>query len=155
VSSTDPVEGLAGYERSLRPSRSRSLRGARTGYARRFVEFLASWPREGGDPLTDSHARDYAVRDFKSRLKTVRRAKPASVNLALAAIRALTIGDLLLAVLRGRRDERSWTKLDDNQHAIAAQLIAAGAITEDHGMLARSEQLVYAFDPGQLFGLDW
>jgi hypothetical protein len=63
--------------------------------------------------------------------------------------------DLLLAVLRGRRDERSWTKLDDNQHAIAAQLVAAGAINEDHGMLARSEQLVYAFDPGQLFGLDW
>ena len=53
---------------------------------RRFVEFLASWPGEGGDPLSDAHARDYAVRDFKSYLKTVRRAKPASVNLALAAV---------------------------------------------------------------------
>jgi len=36
------------------------------GNARRFVEFLATWPGEGGDPLTDAHARDYAVRDFKS-----------------------------------------------------------------------------------------
>ena len=40
----------------------------------------------GWNPLTDAHARDYAVRDFKSHLKTVRRAKPASVNLALAAV---------------------------------------------------------------------
>ena len=63
-----------------------STRRAYRGHARRFVEFLASWPGEGGDPLTDAHARDYAVRDFKSHLKTVRRAKPASVNLALAAI---------------------------------------------------------------------
>gem|GEM_PF-6022670 len=34
------------------------------------------------------------------------------------------------------------------------QLVAAGAITEDHGMLAPSDQLAYAFEPGQLFGLD-
>ena len=60
-----------------------------------------------------------------------------------------------LAVLRGRRDERSWSKLDDNQRAIAMQLVAAGAITEDHGMLAPSDQLAHAFEPGQLFGLDW
>jgi hypothetical protein len=71
----------------LRPSPlAVSTRRAYRGHPRRFVEFLASWSREGGDPLTDSHARDYAVRDFKSLLKTVRRAKPASVNLALAAI---------------------------------------------------------------------
>ncbi len=63
-----------------------STRRAYRGHARRFVEFLASWPGEGGDPLADAHARDYAVRDFKSYLKTVRRAKPASVNLALAAV---------------------------------------------------------------------
>ena len=72
---------------------------------------------------------------------------------------ALTIdhatAELLLAVLRGRRDERSWNKLDDTQRDIAMQLVAAGAITEEHGMLAPSDQLAYAFEPGQLFGLDW
>ena len=85
--SIDPVEQLAGYERWLETQPlAVSTRRAYRGHARRFVEFLASWPGEGGDPLTDAHARDYAVRDFKSHLKTVRRAKPASVNLALAAI---------------------------------------------------------------------
>jgi len=87
VSSIDPVEQLAGYERWLESQPlAVPTRRAYRGHARRFVEFLASWPGEGGDPLTDAHARDYAVRDFKSHLKTVRRAKPASVNLALAAI---------------------------------------------------------------------
>ena len=73
--------------------------------------------------------------------------------------KALTIDDatahVLLAVLRGRRDDRSWNKLDDNQRVIAMQLVAAGAINEDHGMLTPSEELAYAFEPGQLFGLDW
>lgn len=85
--SIDPVEQLAGYERWLETQPlAVSTRRAYRGHARRFVEFLASWPGEGGDPLADAHTRDYAVRDFKSHLKTVRRAKPASVNLALAAI---------------------------------------------------------------------
>lgn len=87
MSSTDPVEQLAGYERWLETQPlAASTRRAYRGHAGRFVEFLASWPGEGGNPLTDAHARDYAVRDFKSYLKTVRRAKPASVNLALAAV---------------------------------------------------------------------
>lgn len=38
------------------------------------------------DPLRTPFARDYAVRDYKTYLKTERRAKPTSVNLALAAI---------------------------------------------------------------------
>lgn len=41
---------------------------------------------EYGDPLEDLHARDYAVRDYKSYLKVVRKAKPSSVNLSLAGI---------------------------------------------------------------------
>jgi len=87
VPSTDPVEQLGGYERWLETQPlAVSTRRAYRGHARRFVDFLASWPGEGGDPLADAHARDYAVRDFKSHLKTVRRAKPASVNLALAAV---------------------------------------------------------------------
>lgn len=83
----DPGEQLAGYEawlesQPLAPATRRAYRG----HVRRFVEFVAFWPGEGGDPLTDAHARDYAVRDFKSYLKTVRRARPASVNLAFAAV---------------------------------------------------------------------
>jgi hypothetical protein len=62
---------------------------------------------------------------------------------------------VLLAVLRGRRDERSWNKLDGHGRAIAMQPAAAGAITEDHGMLAPSDEFARAFEPGQLFALDW
>jgi integrase/recombinase XerC len=39
-----------------------------------------------GNPLRDPFARDYAVRDYKTSLKTHGKAKPTSVNLALAAI---------------------------------------------------------------------
>lgn len=38
------------------------------------------------DPLYTPFARDYAIRDYKTYLKIERQAKPASVNLALAAI---------------------------------------------------------------------
>ena len=41
---------------------------------------------DGSDPLADPRARDYAVRDFKRHLKVDRGWKPASVNLALAAV---------------------------------------------------------------------
>ena len=39
-----------------------------------------------GNPLSDPHGRDYAIRDFKSHLKKSCKAKPASVNLTLAAL---------------------------------------------------------------------
>ncbi len=55
----------------------------RTG---QYLEYLAATPAEYGGPLEDPHARDYAVRDFKAHLKTVRKAKPSSVNLSLAAV---------------------------------------------------------------------
>lgn len=38
------------------------------------------------DPLEDGDARDWALRDYKRRLKKVKRWKPASVCLALAAL---------------------------------------------------------------------
>jgi site-specific recombinase XerD len=41
---------------------------------------------DGADPLGDPRARDYAARDFKRHLKVDRGWKPASVNLALAAV---------------------------------------------------------------------
>jgi len=42
--------------------------------------------RQQGDPFTDTHARDYTIRDYRSHLITNRHAKPASVNLTLAAL---------------------------------------------------------------------
>jgi integrase/recombinase XerC len=64
-------------------ARSRQTYAAQVGG---YVEWLASAAVDGGDPLRDAHARDYAVRDYKSHLKTVRRASPRSVNLALASV---------------------------------------------------------------------
>lgn len=51
-----------------------------------YLDYLAATPAEYGDPLEDPHAHDYAARDFKTHLKTVRKAKPSSVNLSLAAV---------------------------------------------------------------------
>jgi integrase/recombinase XerC len=52
----------------------------------RYVAWLADRSAVDGDPLVDEAARDWAVRDYKRHLKVVERWKPASVNLALAAV---------------------------------------------------------------------
>src|SRR6266704_3837265 len=64
---------------------------AKTRVAYRFQvhqygAYLAQCSPTADDPLRTPFARDYAVRDYKTYLKTERKAKPASVNLALAAI---------------------------------------------------------------------
>lgn len=51
-----------------------------------FCIYLDQADSEYGNPLKDEHARNYAVRDYKSYLKVVRKRKPATVNSALAAI---------------------------------------------------------------------
>lgn len=51
-----------------------------------YGTYLAQRPPTEDDPLRTPFARDYAVRDYKTYLKTERQAKPTSVNLALAAI---------------------------------------------------------------------
>src|SRR5260370_27751033 len=51
-----------------------------------YGTYLAQRSPTAGDPLRTPFARDYAVRDYKTYLKTERQAKPTSVNLALAAI---------------------------------------------------------------------
>ncbi len=51
-----------------------------------YGAYLAQRSRTADDPLHTPFARDYAVRDYKTYLKTQRQAKPTSVNLALAAI---------------------------------------------------------------------
>lgn len=66
---------------------STNTRRAYAARVDRFLDYLASLPSdEYGDPLSEEHARDYAVRDFKAHLKTIGKAKPSSVNLSLAAI---------------------------------------------------------------------
>lgn len=53
---------------------------------RQYGTYLAQLSSTTDDPLYTPFARDYAIRDYKSYLKTERQAKPTSVNLALAAI---------------------------------------------------------------------
>ena len=54
--------------------------------AGRYLEWLGDRSPVDGDPLAEGDARDWAVRDYKRHLKAVERWKPASVNLALAAL---------------------------------------------------------------------
>jgi site-specific recombinase XerD len=51
-----------------------------------YGAYLAQHTASADDPLRTPFARDYAVREYKTYLKTERQAKPTSVNLALAAI---------------------------------------------------------------------
>jgi site-specific recombinase XerD len=53
---------------------------------RHYCLYLDQNVSEYGNPLQDEHARDYAVRDYKAYLKSVCKRKPATVNIALAAI---------------------------------------------------------------------
>jgi integrase/recombinase XerC len=56
------------------------------GRVRQYCAYLETSANDYGDPLSDPHAPDYAIRDFKTNLKKARKAKPASVNLMLAAL---------------------------------------------------------------------
>jgi integrase/recombinase XerC len=78
---------FAGYETwlSKQPLSVHTRRAYRT-QVRQFCIYLDQADSEYGDPLKDEHARNYAVRDYKSYLKAVRKRKPATVNIALAAI---------------------------------------------------------------------
>jgi site-specific recombinase XerD len=76
-----------GYVRWLeRQPFSENTRRAYRVRAGQYLEYLTATPADYGNPLEDPHARDYAVRDFKAYLKTVRKARPSSVNLSLAAV---------------------------------------------------------------------
>ncbi|HEX9597383.1 MAG TPA: tyrosine-type recombinase/integrase [Anaerolineales bacterium] len=71
---------------------------------RQYCAYLEETPAEYGNPLQEPHARDYAVRDYKAYLKTVRKRKPNTVNLALAAIDHF-YSYLHLACAQVRREE--------------------------------------------------
>lgn len=64
---------------------------SRRGYASRIAGYL-SWLAKGpdiaaeGDPLSDPAVRDYAVRDYRSWLRTVRKATPHTVKSHLTAL---------------------------------------------------------------------
>ena len=79
----------AAFERYARDLERAPLAArTRDAYAQHVAAYGA-WlgERPGGEAaLEDPRARDYAARDFKRWLKGERRWKPASVNLALAAV---------------------------------------------------------------------
>jgi site-specific recombinase XerD len=81
------AEALGAYISWLvgRPLAARS-REAYGHQVRRYLAWLGDRSPVDGDPLVDEAARDWAVRDYRRHLKTVERWKPASVNLALAAL---------------------------------------------------------------------
>lgn len=83
------AEILAGYRAAL--ERADISDHARRGYANRVAGFL-EWLADGtdlevdGDPLSHPHARDFAVRDYRTWLKTIRKAPPSTVNATLTAL---------------------------------------------------------------------
>ncbi|MCA1699659.1 MAG: tyrosine-type recombinase/integrase [Actinobacteria bacterium] len=81
------AEALSAYVAWLeaRPLAART-RQAYGHQVRRYLVWLGDRSPVDGDPLADAAARDWAVRDYKRHLKAVERWKPASVNLALAAL---------------------------------------------------------------------
>src|SRR5437016_1993567 len=84
---TTVPETLAAYERWLaRQPFSAHTRRTYLTQVRRYCTYLSTFPWEDGHPLQEPHARDYAVRDYKTALKVIHHAKPSSVNLALAAV---------------------------------------------------------------------
>lgn len=64
----------------------RAYAGRVGGYLTWLAECDPAARRQQGDPFIDTHARDYTIRDYRSHLITDRQAKPASVNLTLAAL---------------------------------------------------------------------
>src|SRR5213080_1439839 len=84
---TTVPEALAAYEHWLtRQPLSNNTRRTYLTQVNRYCRYLSTLHWEYGHPLQKPHARDYAVRDYKTALKVVHHAKPSSVNLALAAV---------------------------------------------------------------------
>jgi len=87
----DLTERFNGYRTHLQTQPLvANTRRTYTGRVGSYLAWLAELDpvirRQQGDPFTHGHARDYTIRDYRTHLITDRRAKPASVNLALAAL---------------------------------------------------------------------
>jgi hypothetical protein len=80
-------EVTAAYQAELDrlPLAANTRRAYRTRVAN-FLAWLAGADLDGGDPLADPHARDYAVRDYARHLRVVGKKEPATVNAVLAAL---------------------------------------------------------------------
>lgn len=82
-----PAEARTAYQQWLimQPlsANTRRTYGVRV---QQYCAYLATRVPMAGDPLQDHPSSSYAVRDYRTHLKTVHKAKPASVNLSLAAI---------------------------------------------------------------------
>jgi integrase/recombinase XerC len=92
----DALKVSGRYERWLaRQPLAGRTRDAYTAQVHSFVDWLAG-SEHGGAALTEPHARDWAVRDYKRHVKASKRWSPASVNQALAGIdnfyRSLGVG---------------------------------------------------------------
>ncbi len=85
---TDDLERqLTAYEVWLaRQPLADNTRRAYLLQVRQYGAYLATRVSPYGNPLRDPFARDYAVRDYKTYVKTEGKVRPSSVNLALAAI---------------------------------------------------------------------
>ncbi len=85
---TDDLERqLTAYEVWLaRQPLADNTRRAYLLQVRQYGAYLATRVSLYGNPLRDPFARDYAVRDYKTYVKTEGKVRPSSVNLALAAI---------------------------------------------------------------------
>src|SRR6266700_1101074 len=87
ISFTAIPEARASYEHWLaRQPLSTHTRRTYLTQVKQYCTYLSTFPWEYGHPLHEPHARDYAVRDYKTSLKVAHLAKPSSVNLALAAV---------------------------------------------------------------------
>lgn len=84
----EPLEQtLAAYDAWLdRQPLAAKTRAAYRLQVNQYGAYLAQYSPTADDPLHTPFARDYAVRDYKTYLKTERQARPTSVNLALSAI---------------------------------------------------------------------
>src|SRR5574340_720189 len=82
-----PTEILVSYEGWLehQPLAANTRCAYRT-QVRQFCSFLEGAPDKYGNALNEPRTRDYAVRDYKTYLKTERKFKPTTGNLALAAL---------------------------------------------------------------------
>ncbi len=67
------------------PLADNTRRAYRTRVAN-LLAWLVSADLDGGDPLADPHARDYAVRDYTRYLRVVGKKEPATINAVLAAL---------------------------------------------------------------------
>jgi integrase/recombinase XerC len=71
---------------------------------RGFLGWLDETDIDGTDPFTDAHGRDFAVRDYKTYLKTVRKRSANTVNAHITALDHF-FGHLGLGAVQVRRDE--------------------------------------------------